>query len=118
MTKLFKLTLAAGAAVLAVGAHAQSFPAAGKTITRDASVVNDKDAGTRTREATTTLPDARTTLPNDSPLPAMLSGLAVVALCPQRSTNKRPVPAHALALSPQSLPVAQIALSTSTATPP
>ena len=33
MTKLFKLTLAAGAAVLAVGAHAQSFPAAGKTIT-------------------------------------------------------------------------------------
>ena len=33
MTKLFKLTLAAGAAVLALGAHAQSFPAAGKTIT-------------------------------------------------------------------------------------
>ena len=33
MTKLSKLTLAAGAAVLAVGAHAQSFPAAGKTIT-------------------------------------------------------------------------------------
>ena len=33
MTKLFKLTLAAGAAVLAVGAHAQAFPAAGKTIT-------------------------------------------------------------------------------------
>ena len=33
MTKLFKLTLAAGAAVLVVGAHAQSFPAAGKTIT-------------------------------------------------------------------------------------
>ena len=33
MTKLFKLTLAAGAAVLAVGAHAQSLPAAGKTIT-------------------------------------------------------------------------------------
>ena len=29
--KLFKLTLAAGAAVLAVGAHAQAFPAAGKT---------------------------------------------------------------------------------------
>ena len=33
MTKLSKLTLAAGAAVLALGAHAQSFPAAGKTIT-------------------------------------------------------------------------------------
>ena len=33
MTKLSKLTLAAGAAVLAVGAHAQAFPAAGKTIT-------------------------------------------------------------------------------------
>ena len=33
MTKLSKLTLAAGAAVLARGAHAQSFPAAGKTIT-------------------------------------------------------------------------------------
>ena len=33
MTKLFKLTLAAGAAVLALGAHAQSFPAAGKTLT-------------------------------------------------------------------------------------
>ena len=33
MIKLSKLTLAAGAAVLALGAHAQSFPAAGKTIT-------------------------------------------------------------------------------------
>ena len=33
MTKLFKLTLAAGAAVLALGAQAQSFPAPGKVIT-------------------------------------------------------------------------------------
>ena len=34
--------------------------AAGKTVTRDASVVNDREAGTRTRESTTTLPDGRT----------------------------------------------------------
>ena len=33
MSALFKLSLAAGAAVLALGAQAQSFPAAGKTIT-------------------------------------------------------------------------------------
>jgi hypothetical protein len=34
--------------------------AQGATITRDASVANDRAAGTRTREASTTLPDGRT----------------------------------------------------------
>jgi hypothetical protein len=33
---------------------------AGQTVTRWATVVNDKEAGTRTREAVTTLPDGRT----------------------------------------------------------
>ncbi|MDO5626014.1 MAG: tripartite tricarboxylate transporter substrate-binding protein [Pseudomonadota bacterium] len=33
MTKLFPLAVAAGAALIAVGAHAQSFPASGKTVT-------------------------------------------------------------------------------------
>jgi hypothetical protein len=39
--------------------------AQGKTVTRDAEVVRDKEAGTRTRDVVTTLPDGRTRTVND-----------------------------------------------------